>query len=178
MNFLLPLILLITPLAAGANSSQEARASKTYEATIQAGGDYRMSPTSLALMYFFNADNLLGLKAGVDRTGVEHQTNIALQFKHYASNSFYVAPEIFYLNTNEDVIGGFWSDVFNIQREYARYSSMGAGIRIGNQWTWKYVTVGCDWVGIGHRFGTWRRETRNLHSTTYTIMNFIVGVSW
>jgi hypothetical protein len=164
-------------LSALAASSQENRANKNFEFTLQAGPDYRMSPTQLAAMYFINSDNLIGLKAGDDRTGREHQTNLAVQFQHYAGNSFYVAGEAFYLNTTED-IDGFWADIFNIEREYARYSSLGVGVRIGNQWTWKHFTLGCDWIGIGRRVGTFRKETDKLIDGTYTLLNVKFGASF
>ncbi len=164
-------------LAALGASSQENRANKKFEFTLQVGADYRMSPTQLAVMYFINSDNLIGLKAGDDRTGREHQTNVAIQYQHYTSNSFYVAGEVFYLNTTED-LDGFWADIFNIQREYARYSSLGAGIRIGNQWSWQNFTLGCDWIGIGRRVGSFRKETDKLIDETYTLLNVKVGASF
>lgn len=168
---------LLSSLNILAATSQVERQNKQFELSIQTGGgDYRMSPYQIAGMYFLNSDNLLGIKVGVDRAGEERQTNAALQYKHYFSNSFYAAGEIFYLNSREDITG-FWGDVFNLQ-DYAEYSSLGAHIRIGNQWTWKHFTLGCDWVGIGRRFGTFKKDTDDLNNNTFTLLNVIVGLSF
>jgi hypothetical protein len=168
---------LLFTLNAMAATSREERQNKTFELSFQLGGwDYRMSPYQVAGMYFLNSDNLIGLKAGVDSSGEERQTNIALQNKHYFSNSFYAAGEIFYLNSREDVTG-LWGDLLNLQ-DYAEYVSTGAHIRIGNQWTWKHFTVGCDWIGIGHRVGTFRKDTDDLNANTFTLLNVIAGISF
>ncbi len=173
---LLVLIVILSSFSAHAKTSGENRNGKKLEITLQSGVDYRMSPTQVSAMYFINQDNMIGVKSGTDRTTHERQTNFALQYKHYGSNSFFVAGELFYLNTREEV-NGLWGDLFD-QQEYAEHSSLGAGIRIGNQWTWKYVTVGCDWIGIGQRFGTFKKETSKLNDTTLTLLNIIIGTSF
>lgn len=176
MKNIFSVLILLSSFASFAGTSEEERANKQYELTLQVGADYRMSPTQIAAMYFIDSRNLVGLKMGVDRQGEERQTNIALQYKYYTSNSFYVAGEAFYLNTREDV-NGFWGEVFDLH-DYAEYSSLGAGIRIGNQWTWKYFTLGCDWIGIGQRVGTFKKETSALNETTFTLFNVIIGASF
>lgn len=158
-----------------AATSLENRAGKKLELTFQAGGDYRTIPAQLSAMYFLDTNHLLGLKVGEFSGDNSHQTNLALQYKYYASNSFYLAGEVFYLNTREDVNGLF--AILN-DREYAEYKSMGAGIRIGNQWTWKNFTMGCDWFGIGRRVGTFEKESDKLISETFTFFNFIIGASF
>lgn len=172
------LILLLGSFSSYAATSQEERANKQFELTVQAGVDYRFSPTQIGAMYFLDANNLLGLKVGADREGQnERQTNVSLQYKHFAGNSFYVAGEVFYLHTREDV-NPFFLEVFGVPSKFAEYTSLGAGVRIGNQWTWKYFTLGCDWVGIGRRFGTFKKETDDLETTTWTLLNVGVGVSF
>lgn len=177
MKKLLLVSLLTLPLFSFADTSESERGKNKWEITVQAGGDYRMTPTQGSVMYHLDQDTLIGFKGGTDRESNESQTSFALQSKHYTGNSFYVAPEIFYLNTNEDV-DWFISDIFNIKSEYARYISMGVGVRIGNQWTWDTFTLGCDWIGVGRRVGTWRKDTDNLSDTTVTVLNVIAGVSF
>lgn len=173
-------LFLITGVISSAWSatSAENRANKDLELTLQVGLDYRMSPTQLDGMYFINANNLVGLKVGIDRQGHESQTSIALQYKLYTGNSFYFAGEAFYLNSREEVNGYYARNVFNLKEEYANHKSLGAGIRIGNQWTWKHFTFGCDWIGVGHRFGTFTKDTSKLSDTTVTLLNFIIGASF
>ncbi len=177
MKNLLAGLILALPVVCHSGTSSEERTGKKIELTVQAGVDYRMSPTQLSAMYFFDAHNLLGIKVGSDRTIEERQTNVAIQYKHYFENSFYVAGEIFYLNTREDV-NYFWESVFRKNGDYADYKSLGAGIRIGNQWTWKHVTLGCDWIGYGRRIGTFQKDTPKLNMNTFTLLNVIFGVSF
>ena len=179
MKHIIPLIVLVISFALSAATSEENRADKKYELTFQAGMDYRMYPAQIAAMYFLDDNNLVGFKLGnaQDEDEEETQTNIALQYKHYASNSFYVAGEVFYLNTREDV---HWiiDDILQIKNDNAEYTSLGAGIRIGNQWTWKHFTLGCDWIGVGHRFGTFKKDTDDLSNMTFTVLNIIIGASF
>jgi hypothetical protein len=176
MQKILAALILIIPIVCHSGTSLEDRTGKKVELTVHAGIDYRMSPTQLSAMYFLDANNLLGVKVGADRTIEERQTNVAIQYKHYLGNSFYLAGEVFYLNTREDVYG-VWGSILN-QHDYADYKSLGAGIRIGNQWTWKHVTLGCDWIGYGRRFGTFQKDTPKLSMNTFTLLNVIFGVSF
>jgi hypothetical protein len=170
------LISLLVTSSVFAASSQEERGAKTHELTVQTGFDYRLWTYQLSYMYFLNADNLIGIKAGSGRGNEENQTNFSLQYQSYLGNSFYIAPEIFYLNTHED-INGFVGTLFGL-RDMADYTSLGAGIRIGNQWTWKVFTIGCDWVGVGQRVVTFEKETDKLSNTTLTLMNLKIGASF
>jgi hypothetical protein len=176
--FITLLILMAMAPVAWSSTSLENRGDKTIELSLQVGQDYRMSPTQLGGMYFINPNNLIGLKVGIDRQGHESQTSIALQYKYYTGNSFYFAGEAFYLNSREEINGYYARTVFNLKEEYANYKSLGAGIRFGNQWTWKHFTFGCDWLGVGHRFGTFTKDTSKLSDTTVTLLNFIIGASF
>jgi hypothetical protein len=177
MKFLLLTSLLLITHLAWSETSEEERAKKKVELTIGAGADYRMSPTQVAAYYFLSKNDLLGIKVGVDKQGEERQTSVALQYKNFTGNSFYVAPEFFYLNTREDE-SWFLSRAFNIEVEHAEYISYGAGVRIGNQWSWKHWSIGVDWIGIGRRIGVIRRDTDDSSKTTYTIFNVYAGLSF
>lgn len=177
MKFFFTLVLFLTQGLTWAESSEAERAKKSFELTVSAGVDYRLSPTQLAAYYFMDKNNLLGLKAGVDRNGEERQTNFALQYKHFTGNSFYVAPEVFYLNTREDE-AWFINDLFNIKKQYAEYVSMGVGVRIGNQWSWRHFSLGVDWIGYGRRVGIFRRDTETLSDNTWTLFNLYAGLSF
>jgi hypothetical protein len=174
-NILLILVILSTSFAFAA-TSEEGRVNKKYELSLQTGGDYRFFGTQISGMYFLDPNNLVGFKIGTGSSGEQNQTNISAQYKHFYNNSFYIAGETFYLNTTED-IDGYWGDFFNLH-SYASYSSLGAGVRIGNQWTWENFTLGCDWVGVGHRVGRFRKDSPDVSDTTVTYLNLIIGASF
>lgn len=176
MKMIIAGIVALVSITVHSANSEENRSGKKVETTLQfASQDYRLPNMAVAGMYFLTTNDLLGLKLGYLH-GRENQTSIAIQYKRYLGNSFYVAPELFYLRSHEE-INGFWGNVFD-QYKYASYTSLGTGLRIGNQWTWENFTLGCDWIGIGHRFGTFRKDTSKLQDTTYTLLNLIVGISW
>lgn len=155
-----------------AATSQENRAQKKWEITAQTGADYRFYTTSYMLAYHLKPDDVLGLKLSHGRSeDDQQQTAVALQYKHFTGNSFYVAGELFYLNTYEDTD---WI-IFN-QNINSRWISMGANIRIGNQWTWEHFTIGCDWVGIGRRFINFEQGDLDQAPYTGTLLNLYVGV--
>ena len=176
MKITIILLLLIFSSWTLAGESEDNRAGKKFETTLQlAPVDYRMGNTAVSGMYFLSPNELIGLRVSSVR-GQESQDAVAVQFKRYLANSFYLAPEIFYLRSREDV-NGFWGDFFN-QRDYATHTSLGGSLRLGNQWTWKNFTLGCDWIGFGRRFGTFRRDTHKSQPTTVTFLNLIIGYSF
>lgn len=172
MKFIILFLVLVS--GAMAATSQENRSGKKWEATIQEGFDYRFGTTQFMVSYFLDSDNLIGAKGGHNKSSGSHeqQTNFALQYKHYFGNSFYLAGEGFYLNTLED------TDWFFADNGNSKYSSLGYGIRLGNQWTWKNFTLGCDWFGIGQRVGTFTKEDGNWSDTTLTVLNLFLGASF
>jgi hypothetical protein len=55
---------------------------------------------------------------------------------------------------------------------------MGGGVRIGNQWIIKHFTFGIDWVGLGKRFGTFRKDNQDTNEYTFTLFNIYAGLSF
>lgn len=171
MRLLLSLMLVLCSFNSWSATSQENRQNKVLEIAILSGFDYTNSVDQLQVSYFLDQDNLIGLKAGKGGNGKEKQTDFALQYKHYAGNSFYLAGEIMYLNTLEDtdwILGD----------KYSKYTSLGAHIRIGNQWSWKNFTLGCDWIGVGQRFVVFTKEDPSYYDTTLTLLNVLIGFSF
>jgi hypothetical protein len=171
MKFLaLAFILLLPVFAAQAQSSQEFRAKQKYEVTGQLGYNYHMFQTQIGAGIFLDQDNVLGVKLGESSGGEDYQFSGAVQLKHFLNGSFYITPEIYYLNFSEGEFL-FWND------DYDRSVSIGAQVRIGNQWQWENFTMGCDWFGIGrdviffNRYGDDRK-------TTLALVNFYLGYSF
>ncbi len=159
-----------------AKTSQENRSDKKVEAAVHLGFEYRMTTTQISSSYFIDSNNLIGLKFGQESYNEERQTNFSVLYKHYVGNSFYVAGDFFYLKTKEDVNNTL--DRFFMPVDFAHYESLGAGVKIGNQWTWKNFTLGCDWFGFGRRFVTFKKESSDLSRTTMTLLNLSLGASF
>jgi hypothetical protein len=165
--------LLVSSLCLAATSSEE-RAQLKYQATLQTGYDYKTSDTQLSLGMFLKPDQMMNFKAGVGKDGDDKQTTFALQYKYFTGNSFYLAPELYYLNYSES---DKHKTLFDSVDE--NVTALGAGLRIGNQWQWQHFTLGCDWFGMGSNFAHWKRtEDSFSNPLTFTILNFYLGASF
>lgn len=149
-----------------------------FDITVQAGWDYRMPTYQVSAMYWLNPTNQLGVKAGANKSDGEAQTVFSLQYKHFLKNTFYISPEIYYLNTREKESWWFTDEIFGLKAKYSEYTSMGAGVRIGNQWVVHHFTFGIDWFGIGRRFGTFRKDNKDSNDYTITAFNIYAGLSF
>ncbi len=173
MKILIFVLSLLFSFSSIARSSQEIRADKKFEVLYKGGYDYRMATNQFGISYFLNGDNILGARVGSIKDDDESQTNVSLEYKHFFSNSFYIAPEAFYLNTVEDELW-FLSPLIKVNT--TKFTSMGAGVRIGNQWSWEYISFGLDWVGIGQRIGTFHKDAGTVNKTTFTLLNLTLAV--
>ena len=173
MKHVLIALAFLTTFSAYAAKSSENRANKSWEATVQLGLDYMTGTTQLMVSKFIDADNVIGLKGGHNKSGGDddQQTSFALQYKHFTGNSFYVAGEVFYLNTLRDTNWIFFED-------RSKYSSLGLGARIGNQWHYENFTIGCDWFGLGKRVVTFTKQNQDEIDITLTLLNLYLGWSF
>lgn len=162
------IVLMLLSCLAFAGTSEEHRQNLKYQATLGAGVDYWTSTTQLQLSKFIKPDQLATLKIGARKSGEENVSNVAAQYKFFLGNSFYLAPEIFYLN---------------YFRKYAnrRLTSIGAGLKIGNQWQWEHFTLGVDWIGVGENVAYFKRDnsygTRLARSFAMSSLVYL-GWSW
>lgn len=176
MKFLF-LVFLFSHLAV-AETTEEYRGIHKWQIQYQFGFDYRLNTHQLAAGYFIKPDQLLTAKIGNGKdthgSDEEKQFNAALQYKIFAGNSFYIAPEIYYINYHENDETLTFLDYDN-----ERYTALGIGVRIGNQWIIKHFTIGCDWIGVGRNVVHWNR-TDDFLSTPYTLtlLNTYIGVSF
>ena len=122
----------------------------------------------MAFSKFLNSDSLVGLRFGARASHQENQTNVTLQYKRFTDNSFYLAPEIFYLN---------YTEKFNRSKD-DELTGMGLGLRLGNQWQWDNFTLGCDWVGIGRTMVYFKSTTSDKNFYTVTLANVYLGWSF
>lgn len=166
-------LFLISKFLYGATSAEN-RVDKSYQAAIFTGYDYKVSGVSFMAAKFIKPNDLLGFKGGVANEGDDHQTTFAIQYKKFVENSFYIAPEIYYLNYSE-------LDKSPSLLDYTdeRVTALGLGFRIGNQWHWKNFNIGCDWIGVGSNLVHWRRSDDFLSLPfTFTFLNFNAGWSF
>jgi hypothetical protein len=152
----------------GTLSSRENRFPLRYQGTLHFGPDYRASTTQVTVAKFLAPDTLLGLRLGHRRSNLEDQLSGALQYKRFVDNSFYVAPEIYYLNYFEDMTYGRDFEVIGL----------GIGVRVGNQWQWENFTMGVDWIGVGKNLAHFRRSDPGTDVYTATLFNFYLGLSF
>lgn len=173
-NFALIFVLLFTSLAYAA-TSQENRANLKYEITAQYGINYGVGKiTQGSIGYYLNPNDQIAFKAGRGQEGDDKLTNFTLQYKHFTGNSFYVAPEVHYLNYFED---DDTPSLLDYEKE--KFTGIGAGIRIGNQWQWKYLTLGFDWIGINHVLAHWSKKEDVFDSPwSFTIGNCYIGLAF
>ena len=148
---------------------------------ISHGIDYRMGSTGVFVSKFMAPDHVLSLKAADTadpEDDAEAQTIFALQYKYFAGNSFYISPEIYYMNYDENGASDTGNlNIFDNKNE--KKTTLGLGFRIGNQWQWSHFTLGVDWIGYGRNVVHWQRtnDDLDLHST-FTFMNMYVGWSF
>lgn len=132
------IICLVFLHSAFAKTSTEMRTPFNDEIAINFGYDYRVESTQLMYSRLIDNRTSIGFKAGEGRSRKEKQTSLALQAKLFKGDSFYIAPEIFYIN--------------HLDTEHQENESLvhiGAGIRLGNQFQMNNFSFGIDWIGIG-----------------------------
>lgn len=161
-----------------AASSQEERSKLDYQATVAYGYDHKVTGTQVKFSKFLDQDSLIGLKGGEGtHDGNEEedtQTVFGLEYKYFTGNSFYLAPEIYYLNYSEN---DKTPTLFDNENETVK--TVGLSFKIGNQWQWSNFTMGVDWIGIGRNLFFFQRTDDLLtHNFTATFLNAYIGISF
>lgn len=170
--------------------SQVNREGKDFQVDLTLGGHYYGFEIESALSFykFLGTDRLIGLTVGYQEEDDEDfwvykGTTVELSYKQFEGNTFYFEPSLFY----RTFTGADWySSLTGTRNGEVEAEDLGIGFKIGNQWQWKNLTVGCDWIGIGKRIAILsERELTDDDSdvmddmeTTYTWLNFYVGVSF
>jgi len=170
-----------------ANPSLYNRRHKNVTLTAGAGFNYSEESVSLKVGFFLSDNQVLSLAYhDLDEDDNYRYDNekgfaVELAFKQFSGNSFYVQPFAFYRkHSEEDSLFLFSSD-----KRFHEIEDAGLGVKIGNQWQWDNLTVGCDWFGVGRRVVT-IDETGDKNvifsssndRTHYTLLNVYMGVSF
>lgn len=114
-------------------------------------------------------------KTFLDTDTKESLNAFSFSVRKYLGNSFYISPDIYF-------------------RDYARYpdhsslrsytlKDIGAGLSIGNQWYWKYLTFGIEWLGVRHSvylLDQWGEEPSGISGRkfSFTLLGLSLGASF
>jgi hypothetical protein len=163
-------LLSLTTTGAFANSSFENRAES--KITLQAdlmgidhnalaqgiGANYQMSSTKsfgIKLMKLSATDTSYGENDQEDDVWAENRDGTAVNFtyKQYVGNSFYIAPGAYYRNqhivNSTSTSYSFSKGTYSyIGSDEADIEDLGISFRIGNNWSFNKMSIGCDWVGL------------------------------
>jgi hypothetical protein len=176
--------LLIGMMNLHASDSINSRNSLKYQVTLPLSGmAYSVMYTSgLEVSYFQKKDTNIGFRyLDFDEPrayeGSYKGKVLETFYKKFTGNSFYIRSTLFYREMNIDEVD---------DTDYV-FRDLGIGFSIGNQWQWKYFTLGCDWIGINTRLATLHYEDTkrskalfktNGYSFTANVLNFYIGYSF
>lgn len=199
-------LLTLTSTTAFAISSYENRAES--KVTLQAdlfGIDHSAIAQGIGVNYQISSTKSFGIKA-VKLSGPEHNnyggsdeeeeiwnkngdgTALNLTYKQYVGNSFYITPGVYYRNqhvvnsTSSSYSYGFnssSSESTYIGSDEADIEDLGLSFRIGNNWSFSKLSIGCDWVGLNKSItvldsnGVLEERTKN----SLNLLNFYLSYS-
>lgn len=106
--------------------------------------------------------------------------------KQFFGNSFYAKGEVYYRNqdhinkTGSKIKPGTINEWVVTYKETGRIEDIGFSFKVGNQWQWDNLTVGCDWFGLNRNFNTIskRGSLEEEDINTINLLNLYVGASF
>jgi hypothetical protein len=144
--------------------------------------------TNASAGYFLKSDQILGLEFAQGNLGNYQSIDIynneykslSFYYKEFLGNSFYFRTDILYKKYYTDN----WSA--NPHRDHnepnGRFNTLGAELKIGNQWQWDHLSLGCDWVGLHKAFLVSANSTSKTffrdEGFAIDILNFYFGISF
>lgn len=111
---------------------------------------------------------------------------LSLSARKFFGKSFYIRPSGYYRNqdhvnkTESKVSPSGSNEWIVIRKETGRIEDIGVGLAIGNQWNWKYLSIGCDWVGVNRSLNiiSQRGELESEDINTINLLNLYVSTSF
>jgi hypothetical protein len=196
-------LLTLTSTGVFAGSSFENRADS--KITLQAdlfGIDHSAIAQGIGVNYQISSTKSLGLKAvklsGSSSEGYRDNdeedkiwsengegTAVNITYKQYVGNSFYITPGVYYRNqhivnsTTSRYSYSSFSDSTLIGSDEADIEDLGFSFRIGNNWSFSKLSIGCDWVGLNKSItvldsdGTIEERSKN----SLNLLNFYLSYS-
>lgn len=166
------------------------RENKKASLALSTGFTYSSGSVGLSASLFLDEDTMLSASfydlSDDNRDSSDYEEGYAAQvsFKQFSGNSFYVEPFLYYRDIKENDTDPFIFSFSEPERYQYRIRDIGVGVKIGNQWQWKNLTVGCDWVGLNRQVSRLEEEgnsdflSENESRFQFTLLNFYVGASF
>lgn len=173
-------------------SSEENRKDLKYQTTLTfVGAEYGSnSPLTVSAGIFLNPNNIISLRYSnlnkSDGYEVEKLRAITLGYRHFLGNSFNIMPTAYWRRTKVDNNEPS-NSIFFGRNPHFIYEDVGAGLRVGNEWQWEHLTMGCDWIGLNMAFKVLNKDEkqRTLFDNTdlkkavnLTALSFYLGYSF
>ncbi len=141
-------------------TSKAARENKKFGLLIGSGRETTASALHAAIDVYLNPDLILQLKGVSDSEDVydgvkDSENSVNLGLKIFQGNSFYIKPSVGYLKYSEvDTISFIIGQVLQVTTDANQLSAVTGSLAIGNQWQWKNLSIGVEWVGVTHTLAT------------------------
>ncbi len=109
-----------------------------------------LSESSLLSVYY---SRLEGSEVGVSIRSATTELSgnaVGASYKIFLSNSFYIDSGIEYLRVKGSLVRdyAFVGDEPGIDEPLGSYQNYSAFAQVGNQWQWRYFTLGVGWLGV------------------------------
>jgi hypothetical protein len=170
-------LVLLGSFSAIAKDSSSFRTSLKHQVNYSIGHDFSEIYDQYSYSFFVTPNNIIGLRAGKSHYD-EDEFATTLFGKRFYGNSFYTQIGISYLNSKFDDYSGHSISKPNNGIVKRSYAGVSGNIRIGNQWQWDNLTIGCDWVGVSKHKEIEKDLNVKGPNITVTTLNMYMGLSF
>lgn len=161
------------------NSSRNLRKDKSYFGTIGLSNKFGMPGYNLAAGIFIDEKivTYLNYYRGKYSSAYSREKSeaIGLGAQFFTGNSFYLRSEFNYHDRFDNGIGD------------PSYEEINALVAIGNQWQWKYLSIGVDWIGASYHLVELKKSyvdpftfssNSEIDKIQFTALNLSIGLSF
>lgn len=184
-----------TPEAPLDYTSAGSRTRVKYQFALGWGTEYVDTPVTISAGYFLNPQNMLTLRYsnfnGANEVSDPIAANtlraVTLGIRHFFGNSFNVTPTIYYRRNTSTSYDKKSTYNFFSSADDLKFEDVGVGIRLGNEWQWDHLAIGCDWFGLNRTVVLIHDERQNpgildsislKRKLTLTLLSFYIGLSF
>lgn len=170
--------------------SKEARPNLKYQLAVAIlGREYIGNGVTVSAGHFLSPNDLVTLRYttynGSNDKALQKLRALTAGYRHFWGNSFNVMPTVYYRRNTADY---FKEDHVTVTgSSNLIYEDIGLGIRLGNEFQWKNITLGCDWLGVNHTLKKLNHEERAQgtidslklqKNLTITLLSFYLGYAF
>lgn len=135
-------------------TSKQNRENQNIQLLFGPGYEHSFMGAGFKLGYYFNSDSIVEI-SWFDGSEIEEERKsiyddietvyiYSIGIKVFTGNSLYLKPGLFYGTYRSDYQFNF----FDLEKNSYQRKDIGGSIAIGNQWQWKRLTFGIEWLGI------------------------------